>query len=65
MYFCTVKHSFMNQPLTYSITQLTFLLADMYTHLRQRKGPRNRPKLLRLTVLQLRLERVAERGPDE
>ena len=33
--------------------------------LRQRKGLRNRSILLRITVLQLGFECVAERGPDE
>ena len=33
--------------------------------LRKREGCRNRLKLLWLTVLQLRFECVAERGPDE
>ena len=33
--------------------------------LRQRKGLRNRLKLLRLTVLQQRFEYMVERGPDE
>ena len=32
--------------------------------LRQRKRPRNRPKLLWVTVLQQRFECVVERGPD-
>ena len=32
--------------------------------LRQRKRPRNRPKLFWLTVLQLGFECVVERGPD-
>ena len=39
-------------------------LLDLHV-LRKRARPRNRSILLWLTVLQLRLEHLAERGPDE
>ena len=49
--------------LVFTIHHSSFII--VFHLLRQRTRPRNRPILLRLTVLQLRFEHLVERGSDE